>query len=110
MPKVFIPHLVTKYDHARDKIVPTFDFRPASKFGELVLLLDDQVDTAFYQQTIEKLKVSLSDITIHDYFVPVGDPSIIAACAAIIADKIGVIRLLKWDRQSRSYLELRGFL
>lgn len=110
MPKVFIPHLVTRFDGARNRIVPTLDFTPATEFGELNLLLDDDINPLFFQQTVELLKKRLDGITVRDYFLPVGDPSIIAACGAIISEKIGVINILKWDKKSRRYIELRGYL
>lgn len=39
-----------------------------------------------------------------DYFLPLGDPLVMAAAAAIIATREPSFRMLKWDRFTRRYL------
>lgn len=107
-PMVYIPHLVTKYDKTRDRVIPSMDFTPAAKYGELNLILDDDFNPLFFQRTIEQIKWALVNFRDCDYFLPVGDPAIIGACCSIIVEKFGVLNILKWDKKTQSYIHLRG--
>ncbi len=47
----------------------------------------------------------MAKYTRDDYLVAIGDPSLIAIAAAIAVEKTGgLLRLLKWDRQTNDYL------
>jgi hypothetical protein len=51
----------------------------------------------------------MKDFTEEDYIIAVGDPSLIAAAACIAARKTGgLLRILKWDRQSNSYIAVEA--
>jgi len=54
---------------------------------------------------VSALKDQMEHYGSEDYLVAVGDPSILAAAACIAARKTGgILRVLKWDRLSTSYI------
>ena len=53
---------------------------------------------------VRALREKLAGFSDDDYLVPIGDPAIMAAAAAIAASfNHGRVRLLKWDRERRIY-------
>jgi hypothetical protein len=58
---------------------------------------------------VTALRDQMKDFTEEDYIIAVGDPSLIAAAACIAARKTGgLLRILKWDRQSNSYIAVEA--
>ena len=63
------------------------------------------VGTSATAPLIAALKEQMAELTEHDYIVAVGDPSLIAAAACIASRKTGgLLRMLKWDRMSSTYI------
>lgn len=106
MPRVFIPQIVEKYDHDRGIRVPVFDLTSAAAFGSLIPILDAQDNPMFLSVITEKIVAALEGFTEGDYFVAVGDPSVIALCAGIILRKQKSLKMLKWDKKLTQYLTL----
>ena len=53
---------------------------------------------------IQKLKTLLKDYTSDDYLLLSGDPAIIGVTCSIVSDMTnGKYKLLKWDRQEKTY-------
>lgn len=81
------------------------DFLPARKYGELIPLL--QADMQVYLSAvpaIRRLTRILSKFTDEDYLLLVGDPVLIGLAVAVAtASNRGKARLLKWDKQNRDY-------
>lgn len=61
------------------------------------------------QQVYEDMKDKLKDFKDGDYILPVGDPVAIAMATTIAARKAetGRVNFLRWDRQTRQYIEVR---
>lgn len=82
---------------------------PAMKYGSLEVLIAGR-DTALYNTVplVEELRKKLVDFGPDDYLLLVGDPVAIAICAAICSHrtKAAGMKLLKWDRQERTYYPL----
>ena len=77
---------------------------PASDFGELVFLLPrDHVLGLHGQHVLDGALEKLRTAGERDWFLPVGDPVAIALLAAAFHERVGLLRLLKWDRQERKY-------
>jgi hypothetical protein len=105
-PRVFIPHIVRKFDHESGKLVQVHDFEEAMQFGQLMTVLDDGEDPNFITRLMPKIKRVLSDFTHQDYLLAVGDPCIIAACAGSILSKQPMLTMLKWQRSLRTYVKV----
>ena len=106
MQRVFIPQITEHYDtHAR-RFVPTFDFSSAAVFGQLTPILDRSDDSMFLPSLMGKIGDVLADFQPDDYFIAVGDPSVIAACSGFIFQKWNAMKMLKWDKQLKQYIQL----
>ena len=104
MPKVFVPHMVTKYNPSRGKVVPALNFTDALRFGDLMFVLDEsEYRPEFFADTVKRIKSSLAEFQSDDYLIPTGDPALIAICAAEIVRRHGKINILRWERHHMQY-------
>lgn len=109
MPKVYAPQVPSKYDAATRLWVPSINLDPARQHGELVVMLPPNANRLHISPLIVALREQMKDFGPEDYVVAVGDPSLIAAAACIAAKKTGgLLRVLKWDRQSGSYIAVEA--
>jgi hypothetical protein len=107
MSRVFIPQLVERYDRASGGFVPVHDFSSAAEFGALTAILPKEADPLFLTDHVQAINAALKGfIPSLDYFVAVGDPSIIAVCAGVILRKWDSFRMLKWDKKINRYITL----
>ena len=105
MSKVYAPQVPSKYDPATKLWVPTLNLDHAKSFGEVVVMLPPNANRLHINPLVTALRDQMKDFTEEDYIIAVGDPSLIAAAACIAARKTGgLLRILKWDRQSNSYI------
>lgn len=103
--RVFAPQLPSKFDTSVRLWVPTMNLQPAEKFGKLVVMLPPAASRLATAPLLTTIKEQMEDFNINDWLVAVGDPSLLAAAACIAARKTGgVLRLLKWDRQTHDYV------
>lgn len=109
MTKVYIPSVPTRYDPASSSRISAVDLNPATKFGELDILvpLDGTRDI---HEEIGIIRDGLSEIKRGDFIVAVGDPILIAAAIAYACDMLGEVRVLRWDRISKRYSVLEVVL
>ena len=84
---------------------PKYNVLGAQKFGEIVTLLP------VYSQIflspgplVIKLRTLLKNFTTNDYLLLSGDPAIIGVVCSLVSDQTnGRFKLLKWDRQEKTY-------
>jgi hypothetical protein len=105
-PKVFIPQLVKKYDTKLRAFVPVHNFDSAASFGVLRVILDKSDDPMFLPTLTRKIQDALEDFTYDDYFVAVGDPSVISVCSGIILRRQDYFKMLKWDKKMTQYITM----
>lgn len=109
MPKVYAPQVPSKYDAASRLWVPSINLDRARDHGELVVMLPPNANRLHMHPLIGALREQMKDYGPEDYIVAVGDPSLIAAVACIAARKTGgLLRMLKWDRQTSSYIAVEA--
>jgi len=109
MSKVYAPQVPSKYDPATKLWVPTLNLDHAKSFGEVVVMLPPNANRLHINPLVTALRDQMKDFTEEDYIIAVGDPSLIAAAACIAARKTGgLLRVLKWDRQSNSYIAVEA--
>ena len=105
MPKVYAPQQPARYDPSTRLWVPSVNLGAASGYGEVVVMLPPNANRLHIHPLIVALKEQMKDYGPEDYIVAVGDPSLIAAAACIATRKThGLLRILKWDRQTSKYL------
>lgn len=106
LPRVFIPQMVLRWDHSQHQLVPVYDFTSAAEFGTLTTILDKEDDPMFLSQLTPKIHAALDSWYPSDYFVAVGDPSVIAVCSGVILRNYASFNMLKWDKKLNRYLTL----
>ncbi len=105
MSKVYVPQQPSRYDTATRLWIPTINLDPAKQYGEVVVMLPPNANRLHTAPLVSALKDQMEEYGAEDYLVAVGDPSILAAAACIAARKTGgVLRVLKWDRLSATYI------
>jgi hypothetical protein len=104
-PRVFVPQMPSRYDTDLRMWVPTVNLAPASKHGDVIVMLPPQANRLHTAPLIQIIKDRMEDCNEQDFIVAVGDPSLIAAAACIATRRTGgLLRMLKWDRQTSDYL------
>jgi hypothetical protein len=104
--KVYIPQIVEVYSESNNRHTPLFDFSDAERFGHLVAVLEPSDNPSFLALLTTKIRKALVPFTINDYLVAVGDPAIIGICAGIILRRQKKLKMLRWDRRLKMYIEL----
>lgn len=105
MARVFVPQKPSRFDKASNLWVPTVDLSAAEKYGVLNVMLPPEANRLHTVPLLAALREKMSEYSREDYFVAMGDPTIIAAAACLAAIKTGgLLRMLKWDRQSSDYI------
>lgn len=110
-PKTHIPHLPTKYDPVRDRRVPYVDVWVAEeKFGKIALMSDSILNPSKnrdqFDQALEQVADAAANVKAEDWIMAVGDVLLVAAAIAYAIDQNGSARVLRWDKEKRSYYEV----
>ena len=84
---------------------PKYNILGAQKYGDIVTLLPEYSQMILSPgPLIHKLRTLLKNITSDDYLLLSGDPAIIGVTCSVVADLTnGKYKLLKWDRQEKTY-------
>jgi hypothetical protein len=105
-PTVYIVQEVLRRNNDGE-MVPIMDFTPAAAYGNLVVCLGSGRVALAAAPTVEKLREKLKDFTDDDFLLAAGDPSAIAIASAVASElNGGKFKLLKWDNQARSYIQV----
>jgi len=101
-PKVY---LIQDIPVDRETGKPKYNVLGAQKFGEIITLLPvySQIILSPGPLTFELRKL-LKNFTSNDYLLLSGDPANIGVVCSIVSDTTnGKYKLLKWDRQEKTY-------
>ena len=85
--------------------MPKYNIMGAKRYGDLVTLLPEHSQIILSPgPLIVKLRTLLKDFTADDYLLLSGDPAIIGVVCSVCSDITnGKYKLLKWDRQEKTY-------
>jgi len=101
--KVFVPQVPSRYDISVDDWVPIIDLSPAIMYGELEVLLPPEANRMGPEKIRDILYKKLCNISEWDWLLATGDPVIIGIAAAIAANRLGLLRILRWDKRQKCY-------
>ncbi|HYD35941.1 MAG TPA: hypothetical protein VD999_07825 [Vitreimonas sp.] len=87
--------------------VPKFNISGALKYGNLTVILPPGNMSFSTDATYRKAAIGLKDFRKGDHLLLIGDPIAMGICFNIaLALSGGNLTLLKWDRQTTSYIEV----
>lgn len=106
MPKVFAPHIPSRYDSASRLWVPSVEIRSAEKHGEIVVMLQPNSARAGLAPCVAAMRERMEEESFgpEDFLIGIGDPSLIGAASCLAVRRTsGILRMLKWDRMAKDY-------
>ncbi|ABL96814.1 hypothetical protein BcepF1.083 [Burkholderia phage BcepF1] len=103
---VYIPQLPMRFDHASQRRVPQFNITPAMQFGQLEMVLEEADDSRMIARLTPKIRERLAAFTENDFMVAMGNPAVIAICAAIVLRRQKKLKMLQWDKKLEMYYQL----
>lgn len=107
-PRVFVVQEVMKRTE-QGQLRRAFDVTPAAVYGDLNFLLGSDASPLNPAPVVFEMKSKLRDFSDDDVLLAVGDPINIGIAAAVAARaNNGRVAMLKWDRETRSYIRI-GF-
>lgn len=103
--KVYVPHVPSRYDPVTQRRVPVFDLQPATEFGILTFLVDlsQEIRGTLDPSLFQGVKQRIDSMTEDDYLLCMGDPILNAAAIKYATDKLGKIKVLRWDKSKKEY-------
>lgn len=106
--RVFIVQEPVKRDSETGELVPMMNFKRVLEYGSPIVCLPRGNVALSPAPTMDKLREKLKDFSDKDYLVCAGDPTCLAMAAIIAADRNrGKVTMLKWDKISKGYIEVR---
>ena len=98
-------YLVQDIPVDRESGQPKYNVMGAQKYGDIVVMLPAKAQMIFSPgPLIFQIRDKLKNFTIEDYLLLSGDPAIIGVTCSIVSDMTnGKYKLLKWDRQEKTY-------
>lgn len=106
MATVWVPQQPSWLDHVNGVWVPSINLRPAAVYGQIEVLLPPETSPVALVPIKQALKEKLANSQQDDLLLAVGDPSVIALCAVILAMKHGRLNMLKWDKNNKDYFKV----
>ena len=87
------------------KLEPKYNVLGAQKYGEIITMLPEFSQLILSPgPLIIKLRTLLKNYTSQDFLLLSGDPAIIGVVCSIVCEMTnGRYKLLKWDRQEKTY-------
>lgn len=111
MSVVYVPHVPRKRVDNADgskSWMDTVDLTPAAVYGSLQVVFQSPYISILPAPMVVEAKHTLRNFCDDDYVVAVGDPVAIAITSALAAENnMGRLKLLRWDRRTRQYIEFR---
>ena len=98
-------YLVQDIPVDRETGQPKYNVMGAQKYGEITVMLPAKAQMIFSPgPLIFQIRDKLKNFTTDDYLLLSGDPAIIGVTCSIVSDITnGKYKLLKWDRQEKTY-------
>jgi len=103
--KVFLPHVPIRRDPISGNTAPIVNLNPALAFGELVPLLapDRFVHGDYLQDAVDDCREAAKQIGVEDWICCLGDSVLLAVTLMTAGERNGRVKLLRWDRNKRTY-------
>jgi hypothetical protein len=102
---VWVVQSTNKLDENTGKLVPKFDFTPATRFGTVNFLLSPSASPFSLQTVMLDLHAKLKHFNSRDFLLCAGSPVLLGlACAVAAHYNDGDVNLLQWSGAKRAYV------
>lgn len=86
---------------------PKLDYTPALQYGSSISGVFPPGQIHLHPDVaINQARKILRSMEPDDYLALAGDPTKILICGVIAAERVGKVKILKWNRQSMSYVPI----
>lgn len=86
---------------------PNLDYSPALRFGDRVIGVFPPGQVHLHPQiALYRARGVLREMKPEDYLALAGDPVKIGICVMVAAERVGRVKLLRWNRQTSSYIPI----
>lgn len=100
-----------EYDSREGVPKPVHSLTEAAVYGDIEVLYNHNKVGIALQPIATQIRHALRNFDDGDYLLPVGDPVLIGVCTYYAAKaNNGRVKLLRWDRQTRSYIKIEAQL
>ena len=108
MDKVYVIQEPLKRNPRTGEMETFMDLTPAAAYGDIEIVLSRGSTVLSPGPMIHELKRKLSRFTKDDFLLLIGDTGAIAA-ASMVASNVtgGQVKILKWNRDTKSYISLK---
>lgn len=105
---VFVTQVPNRRDKGTGAFVPVFNISPAIEHGEIEVIMPPSASFYNTAEMVKHLRQSLVryNYAAGDSIVPAGDPAVIMAAGAIVAERNKSFRILKWDKSVGRYVPI----
>jgi hypothetical protein len=107
-PKVYIPNEPMRMDYQQDRMIPIYDIKPISEFGDIVFIFPGRAPPPLSPEAVlPKLRRTLNAFTPNDYIAVIGEVTIVIWASIIASRNIGgmmPLKLLKWNKRTYKYM------
>lgn len=109
---VFVTQIPNRRDHATGAMLPAFNIAPAVEHGTIEQVMPPSASFFNTVEMVKHMRLKLGEYNYErgDSVVCSGDPIVIAAAGAILAERNRNLRLLKWDRNVGRYVPVEVHL
>jgi len=107
-PIVFITQVPNRRDRETGQMVPAVNIAPAAEFGEPRIMMAAQPSFFATADLVRALRAGLREYNFErgDSIVALGDPAVIAATGAIVAERNKRFAILRWDNGVKRYIKV----
>lgn len=86
---------------------PKLDYSPAYQFGEKVIGVFPPGQIHLHPQVaVYRAREVLKAMQPSDWLALSGDPVKIGICVAVAVERLGMVRMLRWNRHTNSYIPI----
>lgn len=108
-PTVWVTQIPNRRDPHTRALFPSVNISPASEHGEIRVMMPANASFFATGELISQLRSALRsyDFERGDSVVCLGDPAIIAATGAVLAEHTKSFNVLRWDRRTSRYHKIK---
>jgi hypothetical protein len=104
---IYVTQVPANFDATSGRWAPRIDLAPLAEWGEHRVLIPPGVNFVSAEPLVGMMREGLASFEPErDYFLPLGDPTVMAVGMGVMGQMVRRFRMLKWDRYERVYVPM----